>query len=287
MKKLLFFLFVGLTIASAQVPLKGSLRADQSSSENLESEIDGLLAVQGSDIMAGIKGYGLNYAKAIEQKVMDEVIAAVADAVVLAPAAQKIMSIYQKKKNRKLAEKIDEVKDVAKKALSTQLKIQYQDYKVEYERFLAHAKIPTSIKNSKASQVAKATTDELWSGHVGIMDEYYNTPAKNALLENTYKDMGYYIFGTSAALAKTDDLKAKMAIANREYNPTSRGNSEVAGYSPYERMMMMQEIRKEALSRRAAQYGLQGTTRTVIMQKQRAGQMQRYSRTIKLATETH
>jgi len=286
MKKIVLFLLLGQSLmANAQMPVKGSLRPDQSSTPDLGSEIDGLLAVQGSDIMGGIKGYGLNYAKAIEQKIMDEVIAAVADAVVLAPAAQKIMSIYQKKKNRNLANKIDEVKDVAKDALSRQLKIRYQDYKVEYERFSAHARSPTEVKNSITGQMATAKMGDLWGGHVGVVEEFYNSPAKKSLIEDSYQHMGYYIIGTSAGLAKTEDLKAKMAIANREYNPTGGGNAEIAGYSPYERMMMKQEIRREALNRRSALIGLQGATRAVVTQKQREMQMKRYGRTIKLPSQ--
>lgn len=285
MKTLIFIItsFCVSCLAKAQLPATGSLSSNQPSTTNLTSEIDGLLGVSENDIMQGIQGYGINVAKAIEQKVLDEVIAGIADAVVLAPIAEKIMTAYQKIKNNNLASEITKVKYIAKDALSRQLKIQYQAYKTEYSKFAANSRNPLPIKNSTTGGQATARTGELYGNYVDVVDEFWNNPAKRKIIED--EGLAFGIVGTAMNLNDDKELKAKMEIANKNYDPDGSSSGEVSVVTPYERIVLKQEIREEALRRQAALIGMQAATRTSIANGQRKLQKKRYAQTITLPSQ--
>ncbi len=111
------------------MPPANAIPTGNRGSSIIQSEIDQLLRVSESDIMAGLKDAGLDYGELIKEKVMDEVIKGIADATVLAPIATEIMEQYQKQKNKDLAKTIEKLKRTWKDGQERINKVRYQDFK--------------------------------------------------------------------------------------------------------------------------------------------------------------
>lgn len=261
----------------AQLPEKSVLRPGQATMTNVNAEIEQILTLSESDIKAGIQGYGMNVAEAVKEKVMDEVIKALAEASVLSPAAVAILEVYQKKKDKKLAEAITEVKGVVKKALSTQLKVKYQDYKVDYERQIAHTRLTTPLKNSRTESVARSRMTGLYGNYTGVVDVFHNVTIDHDLIRTYDRNAGFYLIGTAANLADTKGMEAKLNLANREYNRKSLGGSEeIASLSAYERLVMKREVQTEARARQRELMRMEEMTRQMLQFKQQQVARQRY-----------
>ncbi|PRY27818.1 hypothetical protein CLV58_13136 [Spirosoma oryzae] len=281
---LLIGLYLLTRCAWAQMPPVNTLYPSTSDPVGLEQQIDQLIQEQSGSIMNGLQGYGFNFGKAIEQKILDEVMSGIASAVVYAPIAEKILTAYQKQKNNSLAQQLGQVKNVAKAGLNNQLKIQYQDLKLAYEKAKYNAVESRMFNGSKTELFANKQTDGLYGNYVGVVDEFYKSQAQHDMLRQDDKYMGYYVIGTAATLAGTDDMKAKMAMAKRTYQPGS-SSGEVTQTSAYDRIMLKQQIRDQALRQQAGLYSMQGLTRANILNKQRQLQRKRYSQTIKLPSQ--
>lgn len=273
------------TSAYAQMPI--SLRPGQTPMAQVTQEIDQILKVSESDIMDGIRGYGLNVGAAIKEKVMDEVIKALAESSVLSPAAVAILETYQKKKDEKLAEAIDEVKKVAKKAISTQLKLGYQNYKVDYERQTANTRLGIPLRNSQTEAVAQNRMTGLYGNYVDVVEVFYNNADDHDLIRSYDPNAGYYLIGTAAFLADTKTLEAKLALANRQYNRSAQNGGEIASMSAYERMLLKREVQAEARSRQASLYQMQQMTRQMLYRKQKIQARQQYRTTIGMPRQAY
>lgn len=253
-------------MAQGSLPAPGTLVATERSSDEVTSEIDNLLKVGAGDIMNGIDGYGLNWGEAMKQKVMDEIVKAIADAVVLAPAAEKILSAYQATKNADLASAIDEVKATVKAAMSTQLKIRYQHYKVKFEKSIAGTREKDAIRNSTTeSRISYAKSQALPRANA-LLDEFGLSPAKLDMLRSVDPNLAASISRAVSALAASDVVDAKLAVANQEYSTGSK--DEVVQLSPYQRVMMKRDADKRMQAQLTALRALHVQTRTVISAEQ-------------------
>lgn len=218
---------------------------------------------------------------------MDEVIKALANSSVLAPAAVVILDEYQKKKDEKLATAIDEVKKVAKKAISTQLKLGYQNYKVDYERQTANTRLGVPLRNSQTEAFAQNRMTGLYGNYVDVVEVFHNNVNDHDLIRSYDPNAGYYLIGTAATLADTRTMEAKLALANREYNRSARNGGEIASMSPYERMLLKREVQAEARSRQASLYQMQQMTRQMLYRKQKVQARQQYRTTLGLPRQAY
>ena len=229
------------------IPLPGSLTTGRLSAVNLERDLDNLLTMSWNELKDGITGYGINIAKAISMQVLDELVESIANATVFAPIATEIMAAYEKIKSNSLAESIIRVKSVMRDALSRQLKLRYQAYKVAFEKRRAHQQPDDVIANSITEQQTQAGMDELYGGYAGVMNEFYNSPEKNALVNADDPNMGYALFQSSAGLADNTMVKARLALANERSTAT-----EAIAVSPYERIRMKQKALQTQQDQQAA-----------------------------------
>lgn len=257
---------VGELMAQGPLPAPGTLVPTERSSDEVTSEIDNLLKVGAGDIMNGIEGYGLNWGEAIKQKVMDEIFKAIADAVVLAPAAEKILSAYQATKNSDLASAIDAVKTTVKVAMSTQLKVRYQNYKVKFEKSIAGTREKDAIKNSTTENRISVAKSQTLPRANALLDEFGLSPAKLDMLRSVDPNLAASINGAVSALAASDVVDAKLAVANQEY--TAGGASEVVQLTPYQRVMMKRDADRRMQAQLSALRALHVQTRTVIAAEQ-------------------
>src|SRR5919199_4394121 len=124
--------------------LRGGMPIDQA----LQAEIDKVLGMTESKIKKGIVDPGVDVMNLMVNKALDEMIKAIADAVVVAPAAEKIMSIYQKTKDKRLVKKIASLRQVWKDGQERLNKLNYQDFKLRYEWALQHNQENEAIKES-------------------------------------------------------------------------------------------------------------------------------------------
>lgn len=244
------------------VPVKNKLVPGQGNSTDLTSSIDEILGGQGfgADLMSGIQGYGLDVAAALAWKVADEAVKAVADMTVFAPIATEIMSAYEKLKANKLAGALNAVKEVQRDALSRQLKLGYQKYKINYGAWAAKARLTPGLKKSKTVDQANGETGILYQSYVGLMWEYDEVNEDSIV--NATPGMGFHLFATAAALADHKDLDLKLALADKQYLDST--GSEVFAMSAYDRIRIRQEARAEASRRNMALLQMQQQVRARI-----------------------
>lgn len=257
---------VGELMAQGTLPAPGTLVPTERSSDEVTSEIDNLLKVGAGDIMNGIEGYGLNWSEAIKQKVMDEIFKAIADAVVLAPAAEKILSAYQSEKNKDLASAIEAVKTTVKVAMTTQLKVRYQNYKVKFEKSIAGTRQKDAIKHSTTENRISVAKSQTLPRANALLDEFGLSPAKLDMLRSVDPNLAASINGAVSALAASDVVDAKLAVANQEY--TAGGASEVVQLTPYQRVMLKRDADRRMQAQLSALRALHVQTRTVIAAEQ-------------------
>lgn len=275
----LFLLLTGWVTAPAFSQLPETITTTTTAGQlNLESEIDRLIQENGQSIMNGIQGYGINIGKALEEKVLDELMKGLADDAVLAPIAEKILTIYNDKKSKSLAQELVRLRTVIKDAESRKLKNIYQDYKVDYERWTSGSTLATQLTNSVTEQNATAVAKTLFGRYASVLDEFYTDQAKHDLIRSTDSGMGFFVIGTSATVAGTEDLEKKLALSNRQYREGS--SDEIANLSTYDRLMMKQQVGAEALKRQAALTWGKTATRSYVLHKKRpihrAGYVQPY-----------
>lgn len=275
-----------LAQTSSAIPAKDQLIPGQPNGIDVTQQIDNLLGGQGfgDELMGGIQGFGLNIAKAIEMKVLDEVVEAIANASVLAPIATTIMKVYEKVKSNNLAAAIDEVKEVHRDALSLKLKLKYQHYKLNYGEWAANTRKSSGLVNSVTEEQALALFKRLYPNYVGVMDEYYNRPNAEPIV-NATKNMGWYLFQEAAGLSNHEDLDLKLNLANKEYKENN--GSEVYAISAYDRIRLRQEANAEASRRNASLLYMQQVVRARINVERAKRMEQDLGKYIKLNSQTH
>ena len=232
-----------------------NVHTDWGSSLDVQTKVDNILRVKGSEIMSGLQDYEVAITDLLIDKLKDELVKMFADMMPVGSLAEKIISTYQKKKDKNLAEAIDRVKQVAKNSLNKQLKSKYQDFKINYARMDAKWKTLPDLKNSVADHLSQTEYDKLWGEHVRVIDEYYYDKQAHSKLKWVYPeidrnapgnlvDHGSNAFVSDAVVM--DDAKAYkellMTISNKEYDNDTPEEKEMVAYSHYDRMIMKRAI---------------------------------------------
>ena len=231
------------------------VHTDWGSSLDVQTKVDNILRVKGSEIMSGLQDYQVELTDLLIDKLKDELVKMFADMMPIGSAAEKILSAYQKKKDENLAKAIDRVKVLSRNSLNKQLKSKYQDFKINYARMNAKWKTLPELKNSVADHLSQAEYDKLWGEHVRVIDEYYYDKLAHSKLKWVYPEIdrnapgnlvehGSDAFVSDAVVM--DDAKTYkellMAISNKEYDNDTAEEGELIAYSHYDRMIMKRAI---------------------------------------------
>lgn len=250
MKKLLSYgLWFGLSISTAHAQMPGSVPVGNRGSELIQSEIDQLLQVSESDIMAGLNDAGIDIGAFVKEKIMDELMKGIADATVYAPIATKIMEEYQRQKNKDLAKAIEKLKNTWKDGQQRINKIRYQDFKVKYAYQQAMNKAPVDVLRSNRRQAIDESVKALWTD--GLLVAITVTDPVNARLmrdeiDANYPndDTGWVVLASARSNLLVDDkvLKAKLALIDKQ--------GQTAYLSPADRLRLLREVDRESKARR-------------------------------------
>ena len=210
----------------------------------LQAEIDKVLGMTESKIKKGIVDPGVDLANLAVNKALDEMIKAIAQSVVLAPAAEKIMSIYQKTKDKRLVTKLASLRAVWKDGQERLNKLNYQNFKLRYEFAQQHNEENKAIKNSQIKGIESQVTKEIWGTQVKAIDQTYDNGGPTSKLVKKYldkgqDDMGYYnLVILLSQLGPTDLIKAR--------NKFSVSKGKPVFLSPYERLKLQQKSLADA-----------------------------------------
>lgn len=245
---------VGLVIlvgtAHAQMPSANQVPVGNRGSEVIQSEIDQLLKVSEQDIMAGLKDAGIDYAELIVEKVKDEAVKLLADAAILAPAAEKIISKYHNEKNKKLAREIEKLKKTWKDGQERINKIRYQDFKVKYSYQQAMNKAPVDVMRGQRRQAVNESIDGLWTDGLPVaitITDPVNARLMKEEIDARYPpdyDIGWTVLASARSTLLADDkvLQAKMKLVEKQ--------GQTAYLSPADRLRLLREVDKESKARR-------------------------------------
>lgn len=252
MKKLtLYGLWLGLiaATANAQMPSANALPTGNRGSEVIQSEIDQLLRVSESDIMAGLNDAGLDYGALIQEKIMDEIVKGVANMSMLAPAATTIMNQYQKQKNKDLAKSIEKLKRTWKDGQERINKVRYQAFKVKYAYQQAMNKAPVDVLRGTRRQAVDESVKALWTDGLPVaitITDPLNARLMREDIDALYPndDTGWIVLASARSSLLADDktLKAKMKLVEKQ--------GKTAYLSPADRLRLLREIDQESKARR-------------------------------------
>lgn len=248
------YIGVGLVLlagtAHAQMPSANQIPTGNRGSEVIQSEIDQLLKVSEQDIMAGLKDAGIDYGELIKEKVMDELMKGIANMSVLAPAATKIMDVYQKQKNKDLAKSIEKLKKTWKDGQERINKIRYQDFKVKYAYQQAMNKAPVDVLRGQRRQAVKESIDGLWTDGLPVaitITDPVNARLMKEEIDAQYPpdyDIGWTVLASARSTLLADDkiLQAKLKLVDKQ--------GQTAYLSPADRLRLLREVDKESKARR-------------------------------------
>ena len=222
----------------------GDLMGGMPDNPALQAEIDKILGMSESKIKAGIVDPGVDVASLAINKAIDKIVKKIADAVVVAPAAEQIMSAYEKLKAKKLVKKLTSLRQVWKDGQERLNKLNYQDYKLRYEWAMQHNQENEAIAGSKIKGIESQLTKDIWGTQIGAIGQTYDNGGPTSKLVERYlnkgtDDMAFYnlslILGT---LGSTDLIKARNKFALSKGKPVF--------LSPYERLKLQQKSLSEA-----------------------------------------
>lgn len=225
--------------------LQGGMPTDP----ELQREIDKILGMSESKIKNGIIDPGVDLANLMINKALDEMIKAIADAVVVAPAAEKIMSIYQKTKDKRLVKKLASLRDVWKDGQERLNKLNYQNFKLRYEWALQYNQENKAVKTSPIKNMERQLTKDIWGTQIGAIEQIYDNGGPTSKLIRRYLDKGqddlafYHLSIINGTLGSTDLI--------RERNKFEASKGKPVFLSPYERLKLQQKSLEEAKQRHA------------------------------------
>ena len=225
--------------------LQGGMLTDP----ELQREIDKILGMSESKIKDGIIDPGVDLANLMINKALDEMIKAIADAVVVAPAAEKIMSIYQKTKDKRLVKKLSSLRDVWKDGQERLNKLNYQNFKLRYEWALQYNQENKAVKTSLIKNMERQLTKDIWGTQIGAIEQIYDNGGPTSKLIRRYLDKGqddlafYHLSIINGTLGSTDLIK--------ERNKFEASKGKPVFLSPYERLKLQQKSLEEAKQRHA------------------------------------
>lgn len=234
----------------AQMPSANQVPVGNRGSEVIQSEIEQLLKVSEQDIMAGLKDAGIDYGELIKEKVMDELMKGIANMSVLAPAATKIMDVYQKEKNKDLAKAIEKLKKTWKDGQERINKIRYQDFKVKYAYQQAMNKAPVDVLRGQRRKAVNESIDALWTDGLPVaitITDPVNARLMKEEIDARYppnQDVGWTVLASARSSLLADDkiLQAKMKLVEKQGQTTY--------LSPADRLRLLREVDKESKARR-------------------------------------
>jgi len=250
-KQTYYWVWLGLLVGpvQAQMPSPDEIPVGNRSSEVIQSEIDQLLRLSESDIMAGLKDAGLDYGELIKEKVMDELVKGIADATMFAPIATEIMEQYQKQKNKDLAKAIEKLKRTWKDGQERINKIRYQDFKVKYAYQQAMNKAPADVLRGTRRQAVDESVKALWTDGLPVaitITNPVNARLMNEEIDTYYPndDLGWTVLASARSNLLVDDktLRAKLALVEKQ--------GQTAYLSPADRLRLLREIDQESKARR-------------------------------------
>lgn len=245
---LLLFCWAGTARAQQDVPV--SVRSGMPALDpQIQSEIDKLLGVTEDKIKEGIVDPGIDYATLAVNKALDEVIKGIAQAVVLAPAAEKILSAYQKTKDKKLVKRLAELRQVWKDGQERLNKLNYQDFKLRYEWVKNNNEETGALSSSGVKTAAVQAGKDIYTDQVGAIDAIYDNygpTQKIALkyLNHAGNDKVYEnLIVINGILGDTKQMKLRKDFAE------AKGKTVFT--SPYQRLKMQQTNLAEARKKSA------------------------------------
>lgn len=251
-KRFYWTLWLGLLTNSiqAQMPSSNQVPVGNQDGNVIQSEIDQLLRVSESEIMAGLTDPGVDMGMLIAEKVKDEIVKGVANLSVFAPAATKIMDEYQNQKNKDLAKAIEKLKKTWKDGQERINKVRYQDFKVKYAYQQAMNKAPVDVLRDQRRQAVNESIDALWTDGLPVaitITDPVNARLMKEEIDARYppdQDIGWTVLASARSSLLADDktLKAKMKLVEKQ--------GQTAYLSPADRLRLLREIDKESKARR-------------------------------------
>jgi hypothetical protein len=255
--------------SAPDVPGRHDLRPNAPSSTlELQHEIESLLGDSETTLMQGLTDPGVDWGRLATEKLLDETIKAVASSAVLAPAAEKIMSLYYKKKQQQLANELGKLRQVMKDGQARLNKIRYQAFKVKAEHRKAFTEAGPAVKSSPHGVEAEAALKALYGNGSSLMAQFDGEGTARILHEDFdafrggKSTLGYDAFLTAyAALGNADAERAKLAVARTE--------SKLAYASPYQRLVMLRSTRRDARLKNNALLAMKGRSYQALAYQKR------------------
>ncbi|MBO0936438.1 hypothetical protein J2I47_07750 [Fibrella sp. HMF5335] len=236
---------LALSTVQAQhyVPGTGDLRNGPASQRELEQTIDQLLGENEWAIMSGLDDPGVDWGTIIAEKVLDEVYKGVAEATVFSMPAVTVMEMRYKQKQEALTKELRKLTALMKDGMGRVGKLRYQNLKLRVAFQKAMNESPAGWEQSGRMTDAQTVMKGLHGNTVNLINDYQGKAEIEKLLKEQYPgDVGYALFATSASgLADTKMLEAKLALAKK--------GGRLTYLSPYERLELIRETRREALKR--------------------------------------
>lgn len=236
---------LALSTVQAQnyVPGAGDLRNGPASQRELEQAIDQLLGENELAIMSGLTDPGVDWGSIMAEKVLDEVYKGVAEATVFSAPAVTVMEMRYKQKQEALTKELRKLTALMKDGMGRVGKLRYQNLKLRIAYQKAMNELPAGWEQSGRMTDAQAAMKGLYGNTVNLINDYYGKAEIEKLLKEQYPgEVGYALFATSAGgLADTKMLEAKLALAKK--------GGRLTYLSPYERLELIRETRREALKR--------------------------------------
>ncbi|RYC66500.1 hypothetical protein [Spirosoma sordidisoli] len=236
-------LALSTALAQNSVPGTGDLRTGPATQRDLEQAIDQLLGENEQAIMSGLTDPGMDWGSILVEKLLDEVYKGVAEATVFSVPAVKIMEMRNKQKQEALTKELRKLTVLMKDGVERTNKLRYQNLKLRVAYQKAMNELPTGWEQNGRMPDAQKVMKALYGNTVNLINDYYGKAEIEKLLKDQYPgEVGYALFATSAGgLADTKTLEAKLALAKK--------GGRLTYLSPYERLELIRETRREALKR--------------------------------------
>lgn len=268
------------------VPARDELRpGGPGDSGALLAEIESLLGDSETSLMGGLVDPGIDWGRLATEKILDEAVKAVANSAVLAPAAQKILSLYEQKKAQKLTSELGKLRQVMKDGQARLNKVRYQSFKIKAEAQKAHTETSDDLRGSRHERRTEAAQKALYGDGSAVLAQF-DGPNVATLLREDFdafrggkSTLGYDVFLTAyAALGDTEAGTAKLAAARRE--------GRVAYLSPYQRLTLLRTARREAEAQRQALHALRDHSYQALSYAKRRRAENRATDTYRIRTYT-
>lgn len=286
-----FLLGLGLTASALaqsvpDVPGRHDLRPNAPASTlALQREIETLLGDSEATLMQGLVDPGVDWARLATEKLLDETVKTVASSAVVAPAAEKILSLYHKRKQQRLANELGKLRQVMKDGQARLNKIRYQAFKIKAEYGKAFTEVGPALRGSPHPASAEAALRALYGNGSGVLAQFDGAETAQILREDFdafrggKSALGYDAFLTAyAALGNADAERAKLAVARTE--------RKVAYASPYQRLLLLRSARRDARLKNNALLTMKGRAHQALAYQKRRRLENRTVETYRVITYT-